>query len=123
MTQIQQLQKEIHDNAVKKGFWEDPVNLGEKMMLIVSEVAEMCEAHRKGKRFEYSIEGVIGWTDDEEFKKDFESKVKDTLEDEMADAIIRLLDMAKRQNIDIENHIKAKMRYNSLRPYKHGKAY
>jgi NTP pyrophosphatase (non-canonical NTP hydrolase) len=123
MTQIEQLQKDIHDNAIKKGFWEDPVNLAEKLMLIVTEIAEMCEAHRKGKKMEHSIDAVVGWTDDEEFKRDFEAKVKDTFEDEMADTIIRLLDMAKRQNVDIVKHMVAKMRYNSLRPYKHGKAY
>lgn len=121
MTQIQELQNEIHDNAVKKGFWEEPVNIAEKLMLVVTEVAEMCEAHRKAKHCvvypDLSIE------DNERFKAYFENAIKDTFEDEMADAIIRLLDMAKRQNIDIESHIKAKMRYNSLRPYKHGKAY
>lgn len=123
MNTIEQLQNDIHDNAVKKGFWEDPVNLGEKLMLVVTEVAEMCEAHRKGRKMESSIDAVIGWTSNDDFKKDFEAKVKDTFEDEMADAIIRLLDMAKRQGVPIEKHIRAKMRYNSLRPYKHGKAY
>lgn len=121
---IEQLQIEIHDNALRKGFWEEPVNLAEKMMLIVTEVAEMCEAHRKGRRFENgSIDVVLGWTDNEDFKTDFEIKVKDTFEDEMADTVIRLLDMAKRQGIPLEKHIRAKMRYNSLRSYKHGKKY
>jgi NTP pyrophosphatase (non-canonical NTP hydrolase) len=123
MKQLEILQNEIHDNAILKGFWEEPVNLGEKMMLIVTEVAEMCEAHRKGIKMNTSIDAVIGLTDNEDFKRDFEAKVKDTFEDEMADALIRLLDMAKRQNIPIMKHIEAKMRYNSLRPYKHGKSY
>lgn len=120
-TNIEALQDEIHENAVAKGFWEEPVNLAEKMMLIVTEVAEMCEAHRKGKRCVVIPELVV--EDNERFKTYFQNAIKDTLEDEMADAIIRLLDMAKKLDIPIEAHIRAKMRYNSLRPYKHGKAY
>lgn len=117
---LQELQNEIHDNAVKKGFWEEPYNLGEKMMLIVTEVSEMCEAHRKNRRCTL-IHGLEYAT--ENFKLYFETSIKDTLEDEMADAIIRLLDMAKKLDIPIEEHIRAKMRYNRLRPYKHGKLY
>lgn len=125
MTQIKQLQEEIHTNAVNKGFWEEPVNIAEKLMLIVTEVAEMCEADRKKRRVPESVSmlGVIGWVDNEDFKKSFEAHVKDTFEDELADTVIRLLDMSKKLDIDIELHIKAKMRYNSLRPYKHGKSY
>jgi NTP pyrophosphatase (non-canonical NTP hydrolase) len=118
---LEQLQKDIHENAVKKGFWEEPVNIAEKLMLIVTEVAEMCEAHRKGKRCIVLPELVVD--DNERFKAYFEHAIKDTFEDEMADAMIRLLDMAKRLDIPIEAHIRAKMRYNSLRPYKHGKLY
>lgn len=122
---IEELQTKIHQNAVEKGFWEEPVNLGEKMMLVVTEIAEMCEAHRKGVRMDSdkSINDTLRWESDDDFKTHFQENVKDTFEDEMADAIIRLLDMAKKLNIPIEKHIQAKMRYNSLRPYKHGKAY
>lgn len=49
--------------------------------------------------------------------------VKDTLEDELADALIRLLDLTAHLGIDIERHIELKMQYNALRPYKHGKKY
>lgn len=114
------LQNEIHENAVQKGFWEEPVNIAEKLMLIVSEVAEMCEADRKKRRC-FVVPHTHG--SDEGFKAYFLEHVKDTFEDEMADTIIRLLDMAKKLDIPLEEHIRAKMRYNSLRPYKHGKAY
>lgn len=42
---------------------------------------------------------------------------------ELADVMIRCLDLSAYLGIDIEGHIKAKMRYNSLREYKHGKRY
>lgn len=120
---IEKLQNEIHDNAVRKGFWEEPVNIAEKLMLVVTEIAEMCEAHRKSRKCTVLPEHDLYPEDDEKFKAYFEKEVKDSFEDEMADAIIRLLDMSKKLDIPIELHIRAKMRYNSLRPYKHGKAY
>lgn len=119
---IEELQTEIHDNAVRKGFWEEPVNIAEKLMLIVTEVAEMCEADRKKIRC-FVTPDTYKETSDEDFKLYFQQHIKDTFEDEMADTVIRLLDMAKKLDIPLEAHIRAKMRYNSLRPYKHGKAY
>ena len=38
-------------------------------------------------------------------------------------AVIRIADLCGYLNIDLESHIKAKMRYNESRPYKHGKEY
>jgi len=52
MKTINELSKEVHQNAVDKGWWEDKesFNVAEKLMLIVSEVSEAMEADRKGKR-------------------------------------------------------------------------
>ncbi len=43
--------------------------------------------------------------------------------DKYTDVMIRVMDLANYKGIDLEFHVKAKMRYNSLRPYKHGKKY
>lgn len=122
-TQIQELSKAIHKNAQEKGFWEEPVNIAEKLMLVVSELSEALEADRKKVYCRTSMLAVNGWVSDEDFCESFKKHVKDTFEDEIADAIIRLLDLCQKLNIPIEAHIEAKMRYNSTRPYKHGKAY
>ena len=53
----------------------------------------------------------------------FEMEVKSSFEDELADAIIRLLDLAGYKNIDIQKHIDLKLQYNKTRPHKHGKSY
>jgi len=53
----------------------------------------------------------------------FITNIKNTFEDELADVVIRVLDLCAFKKIDIESHIKAKMRYNSSRPHKHGKSY
>jgi len=85
------------------------------------------EADRKqkwcGKDVLPNAVGQIIRFDDKRFKIEFEVMVKSSFEDEIADTIIRLLDLCAAHDIDIDWHIKAKLRYNRLRPAKHGKAY
>ena len=50
----------------------------------------------------------------------FEDYAKDQYWDEMADALIRILDHAAANQVDIETRVLAKVRYNALRPHKHG---
>lgn len=92
---LNELAKLCHSIAVEKGFWDEERNIGEALMLIVTELAEAMEAHRK--------------QDDANFKE------------ELADTFIRLLDLCGGLNIDIENEIYQKSMRNKSRPYKHGK--
>lgn len=117
--------EDIHKNIKEKGFWENP-NVGEKLMLVVSELGEALEADRNDQHFSYMqthIETIRNIESDELFKREFEKRVKDTFEDELADALIRLFDLSRFFEIDIMAHIEAKHRYNKMRPYKHDKAY
>lgn len=125
---INELAKQIHANAIDKGFFEKEKNIGEMLCLIHSEVSEALEADRTDmymhKRMNTSpIEDVNGWTANEDFWKSFNINVKGTFEEELADIMIRVMDLAAYKNIDLEAHIKAKMRYNSLREMYHGKKY
>lgn len=135
---IQEISKRIHENARNKGFWDKDRNLGEMLMLIVSEVSEAMEAdrenifydrqtrYRKGK--DLAVNGAK-WafdlvdTNDEAWRSWFRSEVKNSFEDELADAVIRIFDLAFSRNIDLEWHILQKMRYNEGRPHMHGKKY
>jgi NTP pyrophosphatase (non-canonical NTP hydrolase) len=126
---INELCKAAHENAVAKGFYEDRRdNIAEKLMLIVSELAEALEADRKGRHtflftFPY---GKAPENFDKYVPKDdtfFEQAIKDTFEDELADAVIRIFDLAGFLNINLEEHICRKMDYNSRREKRHGKAY
>lgn len=120
---INQLAKEIHENSKEKGFYDKETNIAEKIALIHSEVSEALEADREGNYCKVNIKEVNDWNVDRIYKEDFENTVKNTFEDELADSIIRILDLCHLKNIDIESHIKAKMKYNSLRPKMHGKKY
>ncbi len=129
MLQLNTLATAIFENGKTKGWYDDGrgLNIGERLALIHSEVSEALEADREGRYLNnpYTKRGNIsasGFNDfvDKEFKREFELYIKDTFEDEMADIIIRVLDMCALKNIDIEAHIQAKMRYNELRPKQHG---
>ena len=86
----------------EKGFWDHERNVGEMLMLTVSELGEAIEAHRTG---------TMGL------------EQKDTFEDELADTAIRLFDMCGGLGIDLEKQIEWKMSFNKTREAKHGKAY
>jgi NTP pyrophosphatase (non-canonical NTP hydrolase) len=113
-----------YENSKSKGFHEGEKNIGEMLCLIHSEVSEALEADRKGRyTIGDSAKRVNSYVIDSMFHADFEVEVKNTFEDELADIVIRVFDLAGSRGIDLESHIIAKMRYNSLRPYKHGKKY
>lgn len=120
---INELAQEIHQNNKSKGFYEDKKNIGEMLALIHSEVSEALEADRKNRYTTGTIKTINSFGIDEMFLTDFKIGVKDTFEDELADVMIRVMDLAAYKGIDLEEHIKAKMRYNSTREYKHGKKY
>lgn len=92
---LNELARLCHQVAVEKGFWDTERNLGEALMLIVTELAEGMEAYRR--------------QDDANFRE------------ELADTFIRLLDLCGGLKIDIEGEIAKKYEKNKGRPYKHGK--
>lgn len=60
---------------------------------------------------------------EKDFEPWFENHVKDTFEDELADTMIRLLDLCGAMDIDLEWHISQKLKYNRTRVLKHDKGY
>ena len=130
--QLNEACKQQHQEVIEKGFTNFEVpNL---LMLIVSELGEALEADRNNRHADYDAfykaykQRSNECGDNSEFnrilyKEQFEKMCKDTFEDEIADAFLRLMDLCGAFNIDIEKAIRYKRDYNRLRPTKHGKAY
>ncbi len=119
---LTEFSKEIHQNNVDKGFYDKPVEVATHLMLITSELAEALEADRhsiNADRFSFSQE----LSENGDFPKAFKNHVKDSYEDEIADAVIRLLDHCGYKGIDIDWHVKQKLKYNKTREVRHGKKY
>jgi NTP pyrophosphatase (non-canonical NTP hydrolase) len=132
MMNLNQLSYTIFQGNKEKGFWDQERNIGELLMLVTTELAEALEAHRKGRMCLVNPRNILPPSipemnapaiSDADYAIQFAATIKDTFEDEIADAIIRLLDMCGGLNIDIDAHIQAKMKYNRTRPRLHGKAY
>ena len=170
---LAKLQQRIWDVATAHGWHEKPISTAQYCGLIMTEMAEAIEADRNGRRFKMTSappehqQWFQGW---------YQEWVKGTIEEEFADVVIRVLDMAQEVHgekmrwlgyypfgqvyiesksfienawyfirevlnwgtmnisdcvsfmfdwaqdlgIDLWQHIEWKMKYNELRPYKHG---
>ena|SRR5690348_15207985 len=123
---LNDLAQAIYQRNIEKGFYEKEKNIGEMLCFIHSEVSEALEADRNRSycKMSQSEKNVLfGWTRDEDFVNDYKLKVKGTFEEEMADILIRVLDMCAFKGIDIVAHVSAKIRYNQSREKYHGKKY
>ena len=107
------LQWFCHGQAMENGWWTDmttgqstrstgypkiqpTVNVGEKLMLIVTEVGEAMEGHRKLLMDDHLPDRTM-------------------LEVELADVVIRVFDLAGGIGLDIAGAIAAKLQYNATR--------
>lgn len=102
------LQDSITAWAIRKGWLtETPRNPAEQLMLIVTELAEACEAFRMGNP-PCERPGMEQYSHAAE---------------ELADVVIRCFQMAGEHNIPLADVILAKMAFNETRPVKHGKKF
>lgn len=87
--------KDCHQRAVAKGFWDEFHSVGHYLMLVISELSEAVEADRIGKWAKLTpdtidtLQRIAGAP----YAQEFLREVKDRVEDEIADAVIRLLDL------------------------------
>ncbi|MDB1026745.1 MULTISPECIES: hypothetical protein [Bacteroidaceae] len=99
-----------YKTACEHGFHDQELSNEHYFCLVISELMEAMEADRKGRlgkksksRFEMNYNRYPALVEEEKrFKCSFEANVKDTLPDELADAVIRLLDLAGLRGINLE---------------------
>lgn len=98
------LAEKIHSTAKEKGFWPEEVDdifITKQLMMIVSETVEVMEAIRKDKG-------------------------EEEVSDEMADIIIRTLDLYAGlvehgyTKLSLDNALHEKMEFNTKRPERNG---
>lgn len=99
------IQAEVTKWADEKGWRFTPEQVPEKLMLIVTEVAEAMECYRRE-------EMITSIRKSDNKPEGFAS--------ELADTVIRLLHLAGTLGIDLESEIELKMFYNQSRPHRHG---
>lgn len=97
------LAQDLHQNARDKGFWDNPRNDSEMIMLAVTELAEAVEGLRHGNPPSDHIPEFTA------------------VEEEFADAIIRLAEQAAGRGWRVGEAIEAKRAFNRTRPIRHGK--
>lgn len=104
---LNELRNRAYKTACEHGFHDKRLSEEHCLCLVISELMEAVEAGRKGKRadresFKSSYEDEEPH-DDVNFKYCFEKYIKDTISDELSDAVIRLLDLAGLRGISLES--------------------
>lgn len=103
---IESLVEAAHQNSIAKGFWKANSDVGNKLMLINTELSEFFEKYRS-----------------DDFSPDEHCPEFTNQAIELADACIRIFDLVGRLEIPLGQAIEAKMNFNKTRPYLHGKKF
>jgi NTP pyrophosphatase (non-canonical NTP hydrolase) len=98
---LNDLANRAHQTARDRGFWDgDAGDVCKKLLLIHAEVSEAAETYRSS-----------------------DATVRAGFAEELADVLIRTLDLMRNCGFDVDYAIRAKMDYNDTREKLHGKRF
>lgn len=131
---LSKLAKRIHATAVEKGWYDEDRTFGDEIALCHSELSEALEAFRDFgdptmtyRTFDGSMEfeadaenqtGMVRYL--EHINNGFDLGKPEGVASELADVIIRVLDMSAGRGIPTVSELFAKLEYNETRSYRHG---
>lgn len=102
------VQNLVWTNAHDHGWWEEDRSIGDLIALVHTELSEAFEEFRNGRAPDEVYYNLENPDKPEGFGV------------ELADAVIRIMDIAEQEKIDLAALIMLKHEYNKSRPYKHG---
>lgn len=108
---ISEMQKTAWETSESKGFHMVDQHPAIRLMLVVSELAEAVEELRKG----FKVDKIYN-----EYKDGKIDPKPEGFPIEVADAVIRLADLAECSGFDLEDAIRTKLEFNKTRPFMHG---
>lgn len=125
---IGMLAAESHRIASEHGFHETPDDVNEKLVLAIGELVEAQNELRNGHKVTdiYYVEGegsfgrLVFVDSPDEIPP---GKKPEGFGVELADNVIRVLDLMHEKGLPVRELFAAKMAYNETRPYKHGKQF
>jgi len=128
---INELAKEVHENAVAHGWWEKPPTLPEALCLIHAELSEALEEYREGNPLIYGtcalaaedckFSGVCDRVGRPGEGEGIDGPCKpEGIAVELADVLLRTLDLMAALGVDVDAVVMAKHKYNLGREYRHG---
>lgn len=114
---LNKLRDEAYQIAKEHGWHDKEYSDSHWLMLLITEIAEAVQADRKNlhadiAKFKEWQENTLPLSEEtriRRFKEDFEAYIKNSVEDELADVVIRCLDLAGLRKFDLDEEVETLM--------------